>query len=167
MPVRPALLLLATLMVAAPDPRQRYAFRYAVDGDTIDIAGAGRVRLLGIDAPEIGRGFDTSAPFAREARDRLASLLATRWVRLELDVESTDRYDRTLAYVFRDDGLFVNAEMLRTGLARVSARLPLQRLADLRRAEDEAQRARRGIWGERPALPAPSFTVPRGAGRGR
>jgi micrococcal nuclease len=88
-------------------------------------------------------------------------------VRLELDVESTDRYDRTLAYVFRDDGLFVNAEMLRTGLARVSARLPLQRLADLRRAEDEAQRARRGIWGERPALPAPSFTVPRGAGRGR
>ena len=45
--------------------------RAVIDGDTIAVTTFGRVRLLGIDAPEIGRGFDTAAPFAREARDRL------------------------------------------------------------------------------------------------
>src|SRR5262249_36611193 len=53
--------------------------RAVFDGDTIDVAGYGHVRLLGIDAPEIGRGFDTAAPFGREARDRLAGLVLHRW----------------------------------------------------------------------------------------
>ena len=57
--------------------------RFVIDGDTIDVATVGRVRLLGIDAPEIGRGFDTPAPFGREARARLSALLLHRWVRLE------------------------------------------------------------------------------------
>ena len=39
--------------------------RSVIDGDTIDVATFGRVRLLGIDAPELGRGFDTPAPFAQ------------------------------------------------------------------------------------------------------
>lgn len=150
-----------------PDAQQRYAVRFVLDGDTIDVSGVGRVRLLGIDAPELGAGFDTAAPFAREARDHLASLLVTRWIRLQVDVEQRDRYERLLAYVVRDDGLFVNAEMLRAGLARVSARLPLQRLPELRRAEAEAQLARRGMWGDRPSVPASSFSVPRNDGRGR
>src|SRR5258708_21277952 len=48
--------------------------RSVIDGDTIVVSTLGRVRLLGIDAPEIGRGFDTSAPFGREARERLTQL---------------------------------------------------------------------------------------------
>jgi len=48
--------------------------RYVIDGDTIEVATVGRVRLLGIDAPEIGRGFDTPAPYGREARARLDKL---------------------------------------------------------------------------------------------
>jgi micrococcal nuclease len=150
-------------VVAQPSSRagERYAVRFVIDGDTVDVAGAGRVRLLGIDAPEIGRGFDTSAPFAVEARERLRSLLVTRWVRLEGDREARDGYGRVLAYVIRDDGLFVNAELLRLGLARVSARRPLRRLAELRAAEDQARLARRGMWGDRPAVPSRSYLVPR------
>ena len=68
------------------------------DGDTIDVAAIGRVRLLGIDAPEIGRGFDTAAPFARAARDRLADLVLHRWVRLETEGDQLDAYKRHLAY---------------------------------------------------------------------
>src|SRR5258708_4030336 len=64
--------------------------RSVIDGDTIDVATIGRVRLLGIDAPEIGRGYDTSAPFGREARQRLTSLLLHRWVRLEQEGPGTD-----------------------------------------------------------------------------
>lgn len=150
-------------MDAQSRPRRdlRYVVRFVIDGDTVDLSGAGRVRLLGIDAPEVGRSFETSAPFAVEARDRLASLLITRWVRLEGDDEERDGYGRLLAYVIRDDGLFVNADLLRMGLARVSARRPLRRLSELRRAEEEAQRARRGIWGGRPSIPAPSYVAAR------
>jgi micrococcal nuclease len=68
--------------------------RSVVDGDTIDVATVGRVRLLGIDAPEVGHGFDTSAPFGREARERLTQLVLHRWVRLEQEGATRDVYSR-------------------------------------------------------------------------
>ena len=55
--------------------------RSVLDGDTIDVATVGRVRLLGIDAPELAHGHGTAAPFAYEAREKLASLVLRRWVR--------------------------------------------------------------------------------------
>ena len=132
--------------------------RSVVDGDTIDVATVGRVRLLGIDAPEVGHGFDTAAPFGREARDRLTQLVLHRWVRLEQEGVTRDVYSRHLAYVLTEDGVCVNAALVRDGLARVSARLPLTRLQELQRAEADAQAFRRGMWGSAPAIPAPSYT---------
>ena len=132
--------------------------RSVIDGDTIDVAAFGRVRLLGIDAPEIGRGYDTPAPFGHEARERLAELTLHRWVRLEQDGAALDVYNRHLAYVITGDGLCVNAALVRDGLARVSARLPLTRLPELQRAEAEAQAFRRGMWGSAPQIVAPSYT---------
>ena len=138
--------------------------RSVIDGDTIDVAMFGRVRLLGIDAPEVGRGFDTAAPFAREARDRLIALIMRRWVRLEQEGPALDAYSRHLAYVMREDGVFVNAVLVREGLARVTARIPLARLDELKRAEVEAQTFRRGMWGAMPqipsALPGARYTRP-------
>ena len=49
-----------------------------------------------------------------------------------------------------EDGLFVNAVPVREGLARVNARRPLVRLDELKRAEQEARAARRGIWRDAP-----------------
>jgi micrococcal nuclease len=132
--------------------------RRVVDGDTIDVATIGRVRLLGIDAPEIGRGLDTSAPFAREARTRLTTLVLHRWIRLEQDGAPLDTYNRRLAYVLTEDGVFVNAVLVREGLARVTARVPLSRLDELRRAESEAQAFRRGMWGSTPRIAMPGYT---------
>lgn len=134
--------------------------RSVVDGDTIVVSNIGRVRLLGIDAPEIGRGFDTSAPFGREARDRLTDLILHRWVRLEVerDGAALDAYNRHLAYVVTGDGTCVNAIMVREGLARVSARVPLTRLTELQRAEAEAQAFRRGMWGSTPQIPSAEYT---------
>jgi micrococcal nuclease len=132
--------------------------RAVLDGDTIDVSTIGRVRLLGIDAPEIGRGYDTSAPFGREARERLTTLLLHRWVRLEQEGTALDVYNRHLAYVMTEDGQFVNALLVREGLARVSARVPLTRLPELQRAEAQAQEFRRGMWGRSPAIPPPSYT---------
>jgi micrococcal nuclease len=132
--------------------------RAVIDGDTIDVAAVGRVRLLGIDAPEIGRGFDSSAPFGREARERLTAMILHRWVRLERDGSPVDAYNRHLAYVMTEDGQFVNAVLLREGLARISARLPLTRLQELQRAESEARTSRRGMWSNAPSIPPPSYT---------
>jgi micrococcal nuclease len=144
-----------TARVTRSDP---VLVRSVIDGDTIEVATIGRVRLLGIDAPELGRGYDTSAPFGREARDRLTQLVLHRWVRLEQEGAPLDIYSRHLAFVMTEDGVFVNAALVRDGLARVSARLPLTRLPELQRAEAEAQAFRRGMWGSAPQIPAPSYT---------
>lgn len=132
--------------------------RTVIDGDTIDVVPGGRVRLLGIDAPEIGRGFDTAAPFAFAARDRLAGLVLHRWVRLEGDREPFDVYKRRLAYVVTEDGVCANVVLVREGLARVEAREPLVRLDELKRAEAEAQSFRKGMWGEAPPDQTPGYT---------
>jgi micrococcal nuclease len=158
-----ALSLSIALLAAAAAAAQRRSppvlVRYVVDGDTIDVAAVGRVRLLGIDAPEVGRGLDTSAPFAREAQQRLSGLLARRWVRLEYEAGQADRYSRRLAYVFLEDGPFVNELLVREGLARVVARQGLTRLGELKRAEAAAQASRRGIWGGRPSIPSETYRL--------
>lgn len=131
--------------------------RRVVDGDTIDIVSVGRVSLLGIDAPELGGRSATPAPFAREAEQRLAGLLANRWVRLEYEDASAVR--RQSAYVFLEDGRFVNEWLVREGLARVSARAGLRRLNELKIAEADAQASRRGIWGHRPSIPSETYRM--------
>ena len=152
----------AVVQTLAPSLRvtrsESVVVKAVIDGDTIDVSTYGRVRLLGIDAPEVGRGFDTSAPFGREARERLTRLILHRWVRLEQEGAALDVYSRHLAYVMTEDGQCVNAVLVRDGLARVSARLPLTRLQELQRAEGEAQAFRRGMWGSTPQIPAPSYT---------
>ena len=124
---------------------------------TIDVVGVGRCACSASMRPR-GHGLGTAVPFAHEAREKLISLILHRWGRLGADVEKVDGYNRHLAYVVREDGLFVNAELVRDGLARVSARLRLARLAELKRAEADAQQARRGMWGQAPPVQAPSYT---------
>ena len=130
----------------APARTDPVLVRVVFDGDTIDVATIGRVRLLGIDAPEVGHRFDSTAPFGREAKQRLTTLIGHRWVRLEFDGKREDSYNRHLAYVLLEDGTFVNALLVREGLARVSTRVPLTRLEELHRAEAEAREHRRGMW---------------------
>ena len=148
--------IVRTLMVAAvaavqlphmPTRSDPVLVTAVLDGDTIHVQSFGRVRLLGIDAPEVGRGFDSSAPFGREAKNRLIALVLHRWIRLEHEGPRTDVHNRRLAYVLTEDGQFVNAVLLREGLARVSARIPLSRLGELQRAEAEAKAYGRGMWG--------------------
>ena len=104
------------------------------DGDTITVASIGRVSLLGIEAQASTR-----------ARERLESLVVHRWVRLEYDDTPNGRTTLHRAYVVLETGEFVNATLVREGLARVS-RGQFSRRAELERAEDEARRSRRGIW---------------------
>jgi endonuclease YncB( thermonuclease family) len=105
------------------------------DGDSITVASIGRVGLLGIEAQ----------PTAR-ARERLEALVLRRWVRLEHDDPASRHTSLRRAYVVLETGEFVNATMVREGLARVAPRGQFSRRAELERAEDEARRFRRGMW---------------------
>ena len=115
--------------------------RAVIDGDTIDVAGAGRIRLAGIRAPRAARATGDGEPFGRQARERLEGMLTHRFVRLEFPGAS-----RSSACVLLEDGTFVNARLVREGLARLSGRLTGPRGDELRRAEESARTARRGIW---------------------
>jgi endonuclease YncB( thermonuclease family) len=138
--------------------RDHVLVQSVVDGNTIIVSNLGRVRLLGIDAPKVGHPVDASEPFGREARDRLTGLLLNRWVRVEPDNAAVGARQRRAAYVTTGDGTFVNATMVSEGLARVSARIPLARLSELKRAEAEAQAFHRGMWGSTPQTASAGYT---------
>lgn len=121
-----------------------------IDGGTIDVQSIGRVRLLGIAAPRLDRQGSASAPYALDARERLSSLVASRWVRLEYDTTNRSSASARSAYVLLDDGTCVNEVLVREGLARATGRASLSRSPQLLHAQEEAQRQERGIWSPLP-----------------
>jgi len=90
-----------------------------VDGDTIKIETLGTLRLIGIDTPEIVDPRKPVQCFALEASNKAKELLNGAQVYLEFDPTQgrLDKYGRTLAYVYRSDGLFFNKEMIAQGYA--------------------------------------------------
>ena len=121
------------------------------DGDTIRVRVGGRderVRYIGVATPETHKPGTPVQCFGREATRANARLVERRGVRLVLDAETRDRYDRLLAYVYRrSDGLFVNAALVRAGYATTLTIPP-----NVRHAETFARHARqarergRGLW---------------------
>ncbi len=108
---------------AASLPPDVGVVEWVIDGDTVDIDIGGReerVRLIGIDTPELHTETGEPECMAEEAREFSASKLpAGTEVRLERDVVGRDDYGRLLAYVFRRaDGLFVNQAIVAGGYAR-------------------------------------------------
>jgi micrococcal nuclease len=119
-----------------------------LDGRTLVLLdGNVPLRLIGVEPCLIGPGKPEVAALERQAVELLGSHAAGRDVTLQFDRERQDREGRLLAYVFADRVL-VNEELIRAGLARLAGDINLDRTmgARLRRAEDEARNAGRGIW---------------------
>lgn len=115
-----------------------------IDGDTIEVSGPLTVRLIGADAPETSGGC-----FAAQATAHTAQLLPPGMrVRLAYDVGRTDRFGRTLAYVYRlTDGLFINLALARDGFAMQLTVPPnVAHAQEFGAAVAEARNARRGLW---------------------
>jgi micrococcal nuclease len=120
---------------------------WAHDGDTLRLSDQRDVRLIGINAPEIGRDGEPDEPLATAARDRVGQLVRGRPVQLWYDKERFDRHGRTLAYVFLSDGRDLQEILLREGLAWFIAVAPNVAHRDqYRAAEAEARSGRHGIW---------------------
>lgn len=146
------LFLLAALLAwgcapKPPGPPQKALVEHVIDGDTLILAGGQRVRLLGIDAPEMEKEGRAADFLAHKSKAFLAGLAQGKRVRLEYDQLRYDHYGRLLAYLFLPGHTLINAALLRQGLAHVYSHPPNVRYRDtLLAAQTEAMDARRGLW---------------------
>ena len=105
-----------------------------------------RVRLIGLDTPEISPSLEC---WGTEATARLTALLppgSTVWA--AADIEVLDQYGRHLLYLWTPDGRFINAELVAEGDGTVMVFAPNTLHEQLFRAlEAEASAAGRGLWG--------------------
>ncbi|WP_442909025.1 thermonuclease family protein [Halopseudomonas sp.] len=125
------------------------------DGDTLRLQDGRRLRLIGVNAPELGRDGKPSEPYAQAAKRRLQALADGRKLHLVTGSEATDRYGRTLGYLFDEHGANLEAQLLAEGLGYAVAIPPnLALVACHAAAEDQARSARLGLWRSQSITPA-------------
>jgi micrococcal nuclease len=131
-----------------------------VDGDTLQLETGERVRLIGIDTPELHESSKLQRDAERSGQDKKAikqlgelayeftrKLVEAKQVRLEFDAEKKDKYGRLLAYVYLSDGTFVNAEIVKQGYASLLTIPPNVKYSDLFvKLYKEARENKRGLW---------------------
>ena len=125
--------------------------RYVHDGDTLHLEDGRKVRLIGINAPELARDGVPGQAFATEARDALKAAIALHDYRVGLvyGVDRRDRYKRTLAHLFTPDGDNLQAHLLLQGMAAAIAHPPnLTYTEGYARQEKSARCAGAGIWSD-------------------
>ncbi len=139
--------ILIALCFSASADAENYPAAYVYDGDTILLQNGTRVRYIGINAPEIDHENGNDEPFAQEAKDLNRELIKGKNITLEYDRQTRDRYKRTLAYVFIENGEMANALMVKNGLAYVESHKPNMRYrAYLIHVQRQAMQERAGIW---------------------
>ncbi len=125
-----------------------YTAKKIHDGDTLLLSNGQRVRLLGVNAPEIGFFNNPAEPLGAEAKLWLEKNLSGRKVRVETDLEKKDKYGRTLATLYTEEGINIAIELLKQGLAVVVIHPPNIKYRDqLVSAQTEAKKSNVGIWG--------------------
>jgi endonuclease YncB( thermonuclease family) len=140
--------------------KEKVSVGYVYDGDTVQLSDSRRVRLVGINTPELKSGPEWSKVIARQATS-----LLKRWVfthkkntYLQVEKEGHDSYGRILGYIVDSNGVGPDAALLEKGLAYGVAVAPnLQKQECHRRAEKRARLASVGVWAYKP-LHAHEFT---------
>jgi micrococcal nuclease len=161
------LLLVYLLPVAAetcgpPGDAPLVKVRYVHDGDTLVLSDDTRVRLIGINTPEVATDDKPAQPLAIRARDHMRQMLFQNGnqVRLLEGEQRQDQHHRTLAYLWLPDGTDISSALLREGYGWLVAIPPDTRfLGCHEKAEGEARQAQRGVWtpGAYPALQSASL----------
>ncbi len=132
----------------------------AVDGDTLVLESGEKVRLIGIDTPEIhesnklhrdsqrtGEDIKTIKALGERSYQFTKNLVEGKYVSLEFDADRYDKYDRLLAYVYLKDGTFVNAKIVEEGYASLLTIPPNVKYADtFERLYQQARENKQGLW---------------------
>lgn len=146
-------ILFSSLKINAQVSGKFYSIKRVSDGDTVVIQDESdnqyKIRFIGIDAPEsrnVGNRKQVQV-FGSEAKTHLTKLLFNKKIRLEFDVQKIDRYGRTLAYVYLENGVFLNQYLLAKGYARIATFPPnIKYVEDFRKSEEKARRNKLGMW---------------------
>jgi len=141
-------LLFSVLLAASPQTARVVAVH---DGDTITVRFDGnteKVRLVGIDSPELKDERQAYRDAAYAARDYARSRMGGETITLESEPRQADRdkYGRLLRYVVLRDGTIVNEELVRKGYAHVYDRFQFTLKPRFKVAESEAKREKLGVW---------------------
>lgn len=134
------------------NPEGKYEIIAVLDGDTFEVKINGKiekVRMLGIDTPETVDPRKPVQCFGKEASDNTKSMLSHHFVTLKIDMKQSvlDKYGRILAYVYREDGLFINEFFLENGYAReytYGKAYSLQK--EFKALQKIAQEQKNGLW---------------------
>ncbi|KAF0155032.1 MAG: micrococcal nuclease, partial [Ignavibacteria bacterium] len=125
-------LILLPTQLLGQNPNFSYPYNFSkkvfvsrvIDGDTFVLSDSQRVRMIGIDCPEIAKQNKPSEAFAKEASEKTKSLVVHKTVKLTFDGRALDIFGRLLAYIWLSDSkgkdsVFVQAELLKNGFARI------------------------------------------------
>lgn len=124
------------------------SIRYIHDGDTLHLGNGRKVRLIGINTPELARDDKAAEPFAIQAKDALNRLFDNnKSVSLIFGKDKTDRYGRILAHAFLSDGQNVQAALLKQGYASVITVPPNARFSTCYLEMERFARCKKaGLW---------------------
>jgi endonuclease YncB( thermonuclease family) len=132
----------------------RVAIKKVLDGEHLLVEGGHRIRLAGVDAPDLLSV--EGAPAAAAARKKLSELIGDGAVELRFDQRLKDARFATFAWVRNAQGLDLNRELVRSGTAYAMTAPGIARYAEgLLAAQAEARRKKRGLWAAK--LPKPKF----------
>lgn len=145
---------------AQPQNEEFYSVSRVVDGDTLKLSNGESVRLIGVDTPELHysdkllrdarksrKDLKTIQALGKRAADFTKKLCRGKKVRLVFDVKRRDKYSRLLAYVYLEDGTFVNAKIVEEGYAQVLTVTPNVKYADyFLKLERDARTNNKGLW---------------------
>lgn len=133
--------------------QEKFKVLKVIDGDTIDVDLNGKVtrlRLIGMDTPEVVDPRKPVQCFGREASNKAKELLSDQLVRLENDPSQgeIDKYGRVLRYVYLPNGQNFNKLMIKEGYAHeYTYNTPYKYQAEFKQAEKEASMNKLGLWG--------------------
>ncbi len=119
-----------------------------IDGDTIVLDGNEIVRLIGIDTPETKDPRKPVQYYGREAYEFTKKLVEGKKVRLAYDLNKKDKYGRTLAYVYLEDGRFLNAEVVKQGYGFAYRYFLFKYFDEFKQYEREARENEIGLWSD-------------------
>jgi micrococcal nuclease len=131
-------------------PEKRLVIR-VIDGDTIVVSPNEKVRLIGIDTPETVHPKKAVQCFGKDAKEYTRKMVEGHTIRLALDESNAvhrhrDKYGRTLAYAYLEDGTMLNAELIRRGYAHAYTRFPFRYIVEFREMERVARSQAVGLW---------------------
>ena len=147
--------LQAAALCPVSEPLSRVKVATVIDGDTLRLVDGRSVRLIGLNATEMGRKGRSAEPFAEAARNRLQSLVSANdgHVAIRIGQQPRDHYGRILAHAFDEHGENLEALLLAEGLGFFVAIAPNVSLAECQRAaERQARSAGRGVWRKPPVI---------------